>query len=115
MDCFYEAADEDSILITLFTKAGFDELTKSSLGTVTTWLLSSNRSIQEGNHYLVPDNAGKLNQVVVIVDDNISIWTIANLPFSLPVANYFLADTIPVEDREKLIIGWGLGSYQFSK
>lgn len=115
MDCFYEAANEDSILITLLTKAEFDELTNSSLDTFTTWLLSSNRSIQAGNHYLVPDDAGKLNQVVVIVDDNLSIWTIADLPFSLPVSHYFLADTISVEDREKLILGWGLGSYQFSK
>jgi leucyl aminopeptidase len=115
MDCFYEAANEDSILITLLTKAEFDELTNSSLDTVTTWILSSNRSIQEGNHYLVPDDVGKLNQVVVIVDDNLSIWTIADLPFSLPTGNYFLADTISVEDREKLILGWGLGSYQFSK
>lgn len=115
MDCFYESANEDSILITLFTKAEFDELTNSSLDSVTTWILSSNRSIQPGNHYLVPDNEGKLNQVVVIVDDNLSLWSIAELPFSLPSGNYFLADTISVEDREKLTIGWGLGSYQFSK
>ena len=115
MDCFYEAANEDSILITLFTKAEFDELTNSSLDPVTTWILSSNRSIQEGSHYLVPDDAGKLNQVVVIVDDNLSLWTIAGLPFALPTGNYFLADTISVEDREKLITGWGLGAYQYSK
>lgn len=115
MDCFYEVAKEDSILITLFTKAEFDELTNSSLDNVTTWILSSNRSIQQGNHYLVPDNEGKLNQVVVIVDDNLSMWSIADLPFSLPSGNYFLADTISVEDREKLTIGWGLGSYQYSK
>ncbi len=115
MDCFYEAGNEDSILITLVTKAEFDELTNSSLDNVATWILSSNRSIQVGNHYLVPDAVGKLNQVVVIVDDNLSIWTIAGLPFSLPTGNYFLADTIPLEDREKLITGWGLGSYQFSK
>jgi leucyl aminopeptidase len=115
MDCFYEAANEDSILITLLTKAEFDELTKSSLDTVTTWILSSNRSVEAGNHYLVPDDAGKLNQVVVIVDDNLSIWTIAGLPFLLPEGNYFLTDTISAEDREKLILGWGLGAYQFSK
>jgi leucyl aminopeptidase len=115
MDCFYESANEDSILITLLTKAEFDELTDSSLNTATTWVLSSNRSIQKGNHYLVPDDAGKLNQVIVIVDDNISMWTIADLPFLLPTGNYFLADTISVEDREKLITGWGLGAYQFSK
>lgn len=115
MDCFYEAANEDSILITLLTKAEFDELTDSSLDNVTTWILSSNRSIQEGDFYLVPDDQGKLNQVVVIVDNTLSIWTIANLPLSLPAGNYFLADTLSVADREKLTIGWGLGSYQFSK
>ena len=115
MDCFYEAANEDSILITLLTKSEFDELTNSSLDPFITWILSSNRSIRAGNHYLVPDDAGKLNQVVVIVDDNLSIWTIADLPFSLPVGSYYLSDTISLENREKLIMGWGLGAYQFSK
>mgnify|MGYP003673569253 CR=1 FL=1 len=65
MDCFYEAANEDSIQITLYTKAEFDELTNSSLESATTWILSSNRSVDKGNHYLVPDSKGKLNQVVV--------------------------------------------------
>ncbi|MDW3094779.1 MAG: leucyl aminopeptidase family protein [Gammaproteobacteria bacterium] len=115
MECFYEAAKEDSILITLFTKSEFDELTDSSLDNLTTWLLSSNRSIQEGNYYLVPDEQGKLNQVVVIVDNCLSIWTIANLPLALPAGNYYLTDKLPATDREKLAIGWGLGSYQFSK
>lgn len=115
MDCFYEAAGKDSIQITLFTKAEFDELAKSSLENVCTWLLASNRSIKQGSHYLVPDVDGKLNQVVVIVDDNLSIWTIAGLSLVLPTGNYFLSDSISVEDRQKLTIGWGLGSYQYSK
>ena len=115
MDCFYEAANEDSIQITLFTKAEFDELAKSSLENVCTWLLSSNRSIQPGSHHLVPDENGKLNQVVVIVDDNLSIWTIAGLPLMLPAGNYFLSNSISAEDKQKLTIGWGLGSYQYSK
>ncbi len=63
----------------------------------------------------MPDVDGKLNQVVVIVDDNLSIWTIAGLSLVLPTGNYFLSDSISVEDRQKLTIGWGLGSYQYSK
>ena len=115
MDCFTQAANEDSILISLFTKSAFDELSNSSLESATSWMLSSNRSIQSGNHYLIPDSAGKLNQVIVIVDENLSLWSIADLPFSLPPGDYHLADTLSVDDCEKLTLGWGLGSYQFSK
>ncbi len=115
MDCFYKTENEDAILITLFTKAEFNELSKSSLDNVTTWILSSNRTIQVGNFYLIPSEEGTLNQVVMIVDAELSIWSIANLPMSLPEGHYYLSNSIPATDREKLTIGWGLGAYQFSK
>ena len=114
MDCFYQAATEDSILITLITKAEFDDLANSSLDNTINWILSSSRTVKEGKHYLVPTAEGKLNQVVVIVDANLSFWTIAGLPMSLPTGSYHLSDSISVADRQKLTIGWGLGAYQFS-
>lgn len=115
MDCFYTAANEGSIKIQLFTKAELETYIGSSLDSTSTWLLSSTRSMKEDSYYLVPDAKGKLNQVIVIVDTNLSIWSIADLPLSLPVGNYFLDDSISLDNREKLTIGWGLGAYQFSK
>ena len=115
MDCFYQTAREDSITINLFTDKEYDDYINSSLEPATTWLLTSNRSIKKGNYYLVPDSEGKLNQVIVIVDTNLSIWSIANLPLALPSGHYILSESLSKENREKLTLGWGFGSYQFSK
>jgi len=115
MDCFYEATNEDAIPITLLTKPKFDELAKTSLDHTINWILTSTRSVKQGNHYLVPDADGKLNQVVVIVDDSPSIWTLADLPMVLSTGHYYLSEDIAVHDKQKFTIGWGLGAYQFSK
>ncbi len=115
MDCFYEAVNEDAIPITLLTKPKFDELAKTSLDHTINWILTSTRSVKQGKYYLVPDADGKLNQVVVIVDDNPSIWTLADLPMALPTGHYYLSEELTVHDRLKFTIGWGLGAYQFSK
>jgi len=115
MDCFYETQGVDDIQIVLLTKSEFDELSNSSLDYTTNWILSSSRSVKAGAHYLIPNDEGKLSQVVVIVDNKTSIWSLANLPQSLPTGNYYLSDAIPVLDRQKMCIGWGLGAYQYSE
>ena len=115
MDCFYEVVSEDDVQITLLTKSKFDELAKSSLDHTINWILTSSRSVKAGQHFLVPDEAGKVSQVVVIVDDNLSIWTLAGLPMSLPSGQYYLTDDVPADARQKLSIGWGLGAYQFTR
>ncbi len=114
MDCFYETKNDAHIQITLLLKSSFDEQAKSSLDHTTNWLLTSSRKVKEGNNYLVPDADGNLSQVVVIVNETLSIWTLADLPMSLPTGNYYLSEAIPIEDRQILAIGWGLGAYQFS-
>lgn len=115
MDYFYHASDEEGIPITLLTKTEFDDLANSSLDHTINWIVTSSRSVKAGRHYLVPDEDGKLSQVVVIVDENLSIWTLAELPLSLPGGHYYLSKDIATQDKEKLTIGWGLGAYQFTK
>ncbi len=115
MDCFNHSTSDQSIQIHLYTKDEYDHYVNSTIDFVTIWLLSSNRAVKSGNTILVPDAEGKLNQVIVIVDSILSLWSIANLPFTLPEGDYFLPDTISVEDQSKLILGWGLGAYQYTK
>ncbi len=115
MDCFYNTAAQDSIPVRLITKSEFDQLCTSSSDHNINWLLSSNRTVSPGKHYLVPDSSGQVQQVIVILENDISLWTLASMPLTLPEGDYHLADTLSVSDRERLAIGWGLGAYQFYK
>ena len=115
MDCFNTSRKEDSILIELLSKAEYEKYIDSSLELKATWLLSSNRSVKEGSHHLIPNSEGKLEQVLVIVKEEYSVWSIASLPWVLPPGDYHLSDSIAAKDRQRLSIGWGLGAYQFNE
>ena len=115
MDCFDTSRKEDSILIELVSKAEYEKYIDSSLDIKANWLISSNRSVKEGNHYLIPNAEGKVEQVMVVVKSGNSIWSIANLPWTLPPGSYHLSDSLPVEDRRRLATGWGLGAYRFNR
>ncbi len=114
MDCFLQTPAEECIPIELMVKSEVDEYINSSLELKATWLLSSSRSIKEGSHYLIPNAEGKLDQVLVVVDSKQSIWSIAGLPWALPAGNYCLSDSLPLEIRHSLTIGWGLGAYRYT-
>ena len=114
MDCFSQLLPENCIPIELMAKNEVDEYINSSLEPKASWLLSSSRSLKEGNHYLIPNADGKLDQVLVIVDSGQSIWSIAGLPWSLPEGDYCLSDTLAKDIRHKLAVGWGLGAYRFA-
>lgn len=113
MDCFNTSRSENSILIELLTKAEYEEYINASLELKATWLLSSNRSVKEGSHHLIPNTEGKVDQVVVIVDTEYSIWSIASLPWALPPGDYHLANNLATDVRQRLTIGWGLGAYRY--
>ena len=114
MDCFYKSSSDECIPLEIMSKEACDKYIQSSLDYKATWLLSSNRAVKEGNHYLIPNQEGKLDHVVAIVDSEISMWSIAKLPWALPPGDYKLSGSISAETRHKISIGWGLGSYKFS-
>ena len=113
MDYFYFSANKTDIPLELMTKSEYDEYIDSSLEFKATWLLSSNRSVKEGNYYLIPNSEGKLDQVIVIVDTKYSMWSIAALPWSLPPGDYYLSSKLSSDLRQRLMLGWGLGAYRY--
>ncbi len=115
MDCFNTSRKEDSILIELLSKAEYEKYIDSSLELKASWLLSSNRSVKEGSHHLIPNAEGKLEQVLVITGSEHSVWSIASLPWVLPPGDYHLSDSIAADVRQRLSIGWGLGAYRFNQ
>ena len=115
MDCFYNSISDQSIQIQLYTKVEYENYVNSTIDFTTVWLLSSNRVVKTGDTILVPDSEGTVNQVIVIVDTCLSIWSIASLPLTLPQGDYVFSESINLEDRERLTLGWGLGSYQYTK
>lgn len=115
MKCFYQDNNNSAILIELMTQDECEAYINATSELKSAWLLSSNREVCAGNHYLIPDKEGKLNQVLVVTDAEPALWTIADLPWQLPPGDYFLSDSLSLDTRSKLTLGWGIGSYSYDQ
>ena len=114
MDFYFQTSDQDSIPLELHTKSGYDQLLDKAADNTSRWLLTSKRTVKEGAHYLVPNERGELSKVIIIVKDELSIWSVASLPLKLPPGDYHLSNVNSSSDRELLSLGWGMGAYQFT-
>ncbi|WP_086934747.1 leucyl aminopeptidase family protein [Agarilytica rhodophyticola] len=75
------------------------------------WLVHSGF---EGKGYcLIPKQDGHLDQVVVVVTDDHSVWQLSDLAKALPEASYYLEGSS--EQLAAAALGWILGQYQFTE
>ncbi|HUA80273.1 MAG TPA: leucyl aminopeptidase family protein [Dyella sp.] len=79
------------------------------------WLDENGFDAKPGSVCLVPDTGGKLARVLVGVDGQDSLSSLAALPLMLPVGEYALAPESVALDTELAALGWALGAYQFTR
>lgn len=77
------------------------------------WLKAIQFCGEVGSVAFVPDESGKLLQVIYCISDDKPFWEMGSLPMVLPEGVYFFeSDT---KDYAQFAIAWGLGSYQFER
>jgi leucyl aminopeptidase len=64
---------------------------------------------------LVPGQEGMLAGVVVGVETADDPWTLGGLPNALPAGTYMLQSDWAADIVERLVLGWGLGAYRFTR
>ncbi len=79
------------------------------------WLSATGFRAKPHAHALLPAADGGLGQVLVTVRDAGDIYALAHLPLALPAGDYTLATHHDPLDVYAAALGWGLGSYQFSR
>lgn len=79
------------------------------------WLDENGFDAKPGSVCLMPDANGKLARVLVGVDPQDSLSSLAALPLTLPVGEYALAQESVVLNVELAALGWSLGAYQFTR
>ena len=79
------------------------------------WLAATEFRAKPHVHALLPDVNGGIGQVLVTMRDAGDIYALAHLPLALPPGDYTLATHHDPLDDYAAALGWGLGSYQFSR
>ncbi|HZX81278.1 MAG TPA: leucyl aminopeptidase family protein [Lysobacter sp.] len=68
-----------------------------------------------GTAIVVPGDDGAPATALLAIGDAFDPYAYAHGPQSLPVADWSLAHELPAAERDALLLGWGLGSYRFSR
>lgn len=79
------------------------------------WLDASGFRPLPGRFAMLPDDKGGLERVIVGVNAEDPLWSLAALPWQLPPGRYKLSDEGPAPDIHSAALGWALGAYRFTR
>jgi len=79
------------------------------------WIRTTEFRAEKGAYCLLSDSEGCVQSVIICVEDCEDFWSFGALPLKLPAACYQINhDNISTAVLERIVMAWGLGSYQFS-
>jgi leucyl aminopeptidase len=105
----------DSVPLTPLTR---DELPGFLVGATEaerTWLKAIAFTAEPGKTAFLPRPDGSLSSVLVGVDRDDTLWSLASLPEALPEGRYRLAADWDGAATTKAALGWALGTYGFDR
>lgn len=115
MICFNYQENEQAVAIVAMTKDDLTDWLGQQDSFTQNWINAAQFKAKAHSFCLLPDHHGHLLRVLVGLDEDEPMWSLAGLPEKLPPGNYYLDTSQSAYDRIALAIGWGLGSYQFTR
>ncbi len=120
LNCFTTQYAKKTTPIVILTPNDFSNWLSRQTTFIKNWIASTGFKAEPGAVCLIPDNAGKLAQVVCGISDIKNFWCVGNLAMTLPEGSYiFNLDIAEFDSDNKeyadFAIAWGLGAYQFTR
>ncbi len=113
LNCFTTQHSKNAISISVITPNDFPAWLARQTSFVKNWISSTGFKAEAGSLCLLPDDAGKLTQVIVGAVDKENFWCVGNLSTTLPEGQYIF-DHSEINYTD-FAIAWGLGAYQFAQ
>jgi leucyl aminopeptidase len=104
-----------SIPITLLRHKEFKEWLKAQRQPIASWVAANHFTAKPGTHCLLADAKGNIGGVIIGVNDPIDPWALGDCPTTLPPGAYHLETRVDAKTADALVLGWLLGSYQFTR
>ncbi|MCC6133984.1 MAG: leucyl aminopeptidase family protein [Candidatus Contendobacter sp.] len=79
------------------------------------WLTATGFKGHAGKFSLVPGADGRLRTVIAVIENADDSWALGDLPSGLPEGDYALETHFSPGQLERLVLGWALGAYQFTR
>ena len=103
------------VKITPIKKTEFSKFLKSAPNYTKNTINSSRQKNELGDFYILQNKLGKVDGVILIIDDVPNIWSFAHLPKMLPNDVYELNESLNPNELTEAVTGWELGTYIFNK
>lgn len=79
------------------------------------WLQTINFMAKPGNYIALPDKEGKLQQILIIRNDELDFWSFGLLPNVLTAGHYHIEGISDEKLFHRVALAWGLGAYEFTR
>lgn len=112
-DCFATAHDK-ALPLHIVERTGFDEWRRLQLPEIGSWIDAQTFTASSGSLLLLPGEKG-IGGAVLGIGDRHDPYSYAHAPFALPPGDWALASDLDADALRALHLGWGLGSYRFSR
>ncbi|MBE7635446.1 leucyl aminopeptidase family protein [Sneathiella sp. P13V-1] len=110
------SGDDNATPIQVIEKAAFSVWLEEQSELVQNWISAQGFEEKAGKTITLPNEKGEMASVVFILsEDGWNIWSLADLPKTLPVGSYVLEAALDAEEATAVTIGWSLGTYQFDR
>lgn len=114
LNCYTNQATSKALPIDLVIIDQFDEWLDSQSLITQNWLKALKPlNISSGQFFLVPDEKGCIDKIVMFIKDLYDICYVGDLPHNLPKGIYYLTTDLDPITQEQAYLYWGLGAYQF--
>ncbi len=104
----------DALPLHAVTAAAFADWSSRQSPTLQAWLNAQQFTAAAGSHALLPGSDGLAGAVLGIGDAH-DPFAYAHAPYALPAGDWRLAEPLDTAATAALQLGWGLGSYRFTR
>lgn len=103
-----------AVLITPIRATRLSDWLKAQPAGVQRWVKNLDFQAKPGTTCLLPDSEGKLDRVLLGIEEGGDRWSAASLPSALPVGAYQLDGEAGI-DPTHFAFGWAVGGYRFDR
>lgn len=115
LNCYITEKATPSIPLSFVATTAFAQWLATQPEHLKIWVTATGFTAKPDTICLIPNDKHEVAQVLVGCTQLTDFWIAGALATSLPVGNYHLAQDLEPFSLRNIILGWGLGAYQFTR
>ncbi|ALN93346.1 leucyl aminopeptidase family protein [Lysobacter gummosus] len=111
----FTSSDADALPLALVGRVGFNAWRDALTPAAAAWAQAQGFDGSAGSVLVLPGEHGELAGAALGIGDALDPYSYGHAPFALPARSWRLQGEHDAAIRDALRLGWGLGSYRFSR